>query len=323
MSSRGLVRMLGATGRSGCVVLVLHRFANPDLGTPGHCPDSLRSVLGRLRRCGVRLVDAEHAIDEQEGWVARDRWRGVSVAFTVDDGYQDLVDIAAPVFAEFDCPVSCFVVPDVVGGHSWFWWDRLDWLMRHAARRQLEVDQGRGPINVAWTDEPSRVRARERLEGILKGMTHDESQRVMRDLAVAAGVEIPATAPGEYRTLDWNDIRTAERRGIRFGPHSLSHPILSRCSTEQVTREIVESIAQVHAQLSDPVRIFCYPNGNLGDFGLREYEVIQSAGYHHAFSTIGGVVRPTIETDIGPDWRLRLPRFPYEDNVGRILRNLL
>lgn len=323
LSSRGLVRLLAATGRGGCVVLVLHRFANPDLGIPGHCPVSLRALLARLRHCGVQLVDAERGIDEEDGWVAPDRRRGVSVAFTVDDGYQDLIDIAAPVFAEFDCPVSSFVVPDVVDGCSWFWWDRLDWLLRHATRPALSLDLGQGPIEVAWTDEPSRVRARERLEGILKALTQDESERVIGALAIAAEVEIPTAAPHEYRTLDWAGIRSAERRGIRFGPHSLSHPILSRCSAEQATREIVGSISRVHAQLTDPIRIFCYPNGNPEDFGLREYEAIESAGYRYAFSTIGGVIRPTIERDFGPDWRLRLPRFPYEDNVGRILKSLI
>ena len=39
-----------------------------------------------------------------------ERFPQKAVAFTVDDGYFDFAEVAAPIFSHYDCPVTVFLV---------------------------------------------------------------------------------------------------------------------------------------------------------------------------------------------------------------------
>ena len=51
-----------------------------------------------------------------------------AVAFTIDDGYVEQATVAAPVFAEFDCPVTTFVTSGFLDRALWFWWDQIEYV---------------------------------------------------------------------------------------------------------------------------------------------------------------------------------------------------
>ena len=63
-----------------------------------------------------------------------------AVVFTVDDGYADFADIASPVFAAYDCPVTVFLITDFVSGRLWNWWDKVDWVFRESKRDALNFE---------------------------------------------------------------------------------------------------------------------------------------------------------------------------------------
>ena len=77
-------------------VLMLHRFANPDLNIVGHDHRRLAGHLEYLRRHRYQLVGID---DLLAGLDRGEPWPHGAVVFTVDDGYRDFADISAPVFA--------------------------------------------------------------------------------------------------------------------------------------------------------------------------------------------------------------------------------
>src|SRR4051812_41525240 len=85
-------------------IFMLHRFAVPDLGLPGHDPEALRRNLAYLRKARYNLISLEEMFRRLHLGEPVKR----AVAFTIDDGYFDHAEIAAPIFAEFDCPVTFF-----------------------------------------------------------------------------------------------------------------------------------------------------------------------------------------------------------------------
>ncbi|WP_439643900.1 polysaccharide deacetylase family protein [Gemmatimonas sp.] len=323
LSSAWFVELLRATRRNRCAIVVMHRFATDHGVHIGHDPVAFRQLLSTLRRHRVSLVDVETAVRQYDENDSSCRADGLSVAFTVDDGYDDLLDVGEPIFAEFDCPVSVFVVPDVIEGKSWFWWDQVDWILRHTDRRAGTIDLTHRELRFAWSDEVSRLAARADIEQALKQLSHNHMLAALDQLAQRAGVNLPDRAPAEYRVLDWNTLRSAEARGVRFGPHSWSHPILSRCTDEQSRTEIVSSVEAVRSQFQNPVPMFCYPNGCDTDFGAREQASLTSAGLHYALSTKPGVLQPTMADPYGTDWRMRIPRISYGESAGHIFRSFL
>jgi peptidoglycan/xylan/chitin deacetylase (PgdA/CDA1 family) len=99
---------------------------------------------------------------------------------------------------------------------------------------------------------------------------------------------------------------------MTFGPHTVSHPILSRTIDEQCSREITDSWNQLRGKVLRPVPIFCYPNGQLQDFGSREIEVLRRAGLKGAVVGYGGYTESG-SLARSPDAAFKICRFGYPD----------
>ncbi len=313
---------LGRMLPNRCVILMLHRFETPDGDHLGHDPARLRGMLSYLRRSRIALLDVDDAVSRFAKGPAARADAPPAVSFTVDDGYADLLEVAAPIFAEFDCPVTGFVVPEVVDGMRWFWWDQIDWILRHAARPMIQTELSGRPLLLEWGDTDSRWRVHRELCETLKRVPNAERLSFLDALSQVADVPLPVVRPAAYRVLSWDEMRAAERRGVRFGAHSMTHPVLSRCDDVQAAAEILDSWSRVRAELQNPSALFCYPNGTAADFREREMGTVQQAGMCGALSAIPGVLRGDVAAEWGPQWRWRVPRFSYDDRRGVIARSL-
>ena len=68
---------------------------------------------------------------------------------------------------------------------------------------------------------------------------------------------------------------------ITIGSHSVSHPFLTRCDTDALYREIVDSRRHLETITRQPVDLFAYPSG---DLNRRVAVAVCDAGYRAAFS---------------------------------------
>ena len=128
-------------------------------------------------------------------------------------------------------------------------------------------------------------------------------------LADDAGVDLPEAAPQKYAPLCWDEVRACERLGMTFGPHTVTHPILSRVEKEQLEREVRGSWQRLQTETAKPVSVFCYPNGRSQDFGLREIEHIRAAGMGAAVTGEAGYA-PSSGRHARHDDSYRIHRFP-------------
>src|SRR6476469_2713535 len=129
-------RLLRGTGS----IFTLHRFADRDRGNTGHDPAGVRADLAYLRRNRYELVSLANLAARLRD---RDSRLGKTVAFTVDDGYADFASVGIRIFAEFDCPVTVFVVTGAVDAGGWYWWDRLQQTVARARIGKLDFDLGK------------------------------------------------------------------------------------------------------------------------------------------------------------------------------------
>jgi peptidoglycan/xylan/chitin deacetylase (PgdA/CDA1 family) len=108
----------------------------------------------------------------------------------------------------------------------------------------------------------------------------------------AEGREAPAIMAADL-------IRSLRRQNVTFGPHTLSHPRLSRLNNAQIVAEVEQSKAQMEALLGEPMEFFCYP---YGDYDERVVAAVKAAGFRGALSCIRGSAVP------GAEDPFRLPR---------------
>jgi peptidoglycan/xylan/chitin deacetylase (PgdA/CDA1 family) len=289
---------------------MLHRFVGADRAPDGFDPATLRAFLAFLRREGYELVDLRTIIRGLGGEGPALRR---AVAFTIDDGYAEQASVAGPVFAEFDCPVTTFVTSGFLDRQLWFWWDQIEYVVRNTRREALDIEIGDSRRRYTFAGNGDRAAAQADFTIRCKALRDPVMRDAVRRLATAAEVELPAQAPSRYAPMTWDDLRAAERTGMTFGPHTVTHPILARTDDAQCRREISESWTRLKAEARDPMAVFAYPNGQADDFGAREIAIMKAIGLDGACTGIHGYATPRRFKET--DGAFHVPRFAFPDDL--------
>jgi peptidoglycan/xylan/chitin deacetylase (PgdA/CDA1 family) len=93
---------------------------------------------------------------------------------------------------------------------------------------------------------------------------------------------------GESRQPMMDDVQVREwlAAGHEIGSHTLTHPFLTRVSTDWAREEITASKKRLEDSYGRPVRHFCYP---YGDWNPAVRDLVIEAGYETACTTEFGV----------------------------------
>jgi peptidoglycan/xylan/chitin deacetylase (PgdA/CDA1 family) len=287
----GIERIWRPWTRGAIPILMLHRFSAAGQRGPGMPVDLLRRQMSELRRRKIRVVPLLTALEQ----VGAGAPVADAVVLTVDDGYADFHDLALPVFAEFECPVTVFLVTGFLDHRTPLWWDTV----RGALARGGKENEASATIEA------------------LKNRSESERVDAVAELARENGLG-EEEADSSIAPMTWDMVRAAAKQGVTFGPHTVTHPILSRVGDEQARFEIAESWRRVRQETDAAIPVFCYPNGGPGDQGTREHALVLQAGLRAAVTTIPGFVSTeTIATESG---RLALPRFPHPIGMANLLQ---
>jgi peptidoglycan/xylan/chitin deacetylase (PgdA/CDA1 family) len=95
-------------------------------------------------------------------------------------------------------------------------------------------------------------------------------------------------------------------REVTMGSHTITHPMMARCTDGELCREISESKGALESWTNVPVDCFSYPYGN---FDGRERQHLIDFGYQLAATTENAFITPAID-------RYRVPRFSVANNIS-------
>ena len=280
-----LSRLFDPLTRDLVAVFTLHRMHDPANNIHGHTPEFLRSTLRYLRREGYNLVslDDMHKRLRGEGPVLHK-----AVAFTMDDGFVDQATVAAPIFMEFDCPVTIFLITGFIDRQLWPWDDRVSYIFLTSRQPKLSLSIGGNRLEYELSSASRRLAGAKDFRQRMKLIPEMEMLDALERLAQSAEVVVPQTPVAPYLPMTWDMARQLERKGVSFGPHTVSHGILSRMTRERARHEITESWRRVKEELAQPVPFFAYPTGRQIDFGIREMRLLEGCGLAGAMTTEPG-----------------------------------
>ena len=91
--------------------------------------------------------------------------------------------------------------------------------------------------------------------------------------------------------------------------HTVTHPILSKCTDEELEKEVFESCAAGERETGCTPGVFAYPNGRSQDFDERPRAVFRRCGVRWALSRIEGFAHPHSDP-------LALPRIPIGSDLS-------
>ena len=195
----------------------------------------------------------------------------------------------------------------------------MEYVFKHTQSQRLVVPFADRELELELGDPDARQRAQLDFTERLKTIPTDDMEPVIRSLAEIAQVVIPETPPEPYRPMTWEQLRSCERSGMSFGPHTVTHPILSQTSDARSEQEITTSWHRLREESERPVPIFCYPNGQEGDFGAREFATIDRLGLRGAVVGTAGYASGATLRDDG-DGRFQVRRFSFPDSLEHTLQ---
>ncbi len=104
--------------------------------------------------------------------------------------------------------------------------------------------------------------------------------------------ELAGDDPEELSTMSWDELRGHCENGIEVGSHGVSHAHLTELADGELRRELVDSKAEIEAELGRPCTELAYP---YGEHDHRVRAAAEAAGYERAFALWEGVRGPYAE----------------------------
>jgi peptidoglycan/xylan/chitin deacetylase (PgdA/CDA1 family)/glycosyltransferase involved in cell wall biosynthesis len=239
-----------------------------------------------------------------------------TACITFDDGYPEWIQYVVPVLERRNAHATFFVTSGQFDNLP-MWNERILSAVDRCAPDVQPLDLTEfGVPKLPLQTLQERQTAVRLLDGVIKYLPPARKEAALQKLELHAG---PC---GGVSSMTVKDLLQLHARGFAIGAHSITHPILTKCSDEEAYQEIAGSREILEGILGEPVKLFAYPNGIPGkDFGLGHIEMVRKAGYTSAFSTNSGVATQATS-------HFQIPRFtPWGPSSAKMrlqmARNLL
>ena len=189
---------------------------------------------------------------------------------TFDDGWRDNYELAFPILRRLGIPATVFLTTDFIGSDRAFWHTELIYVLLFG-----ELSQFLGGAR-ALAAYPRAVRDGVRrcaglgracsaadVDALVETVKATCEETRIRDLldtlTRAAGLSRPLV-PGRRYFLDWDQVREMAAGGFEIGSHGCSHRIMTRLSSQEAYRELVQSKAEIETRVGQRVVHFAFPN---------------------------------------------------------------
>ena len=247
--------------------------------------------------------------------------RHKAVVITFDDGYVDNLIYAKPLLKKYKIPATIFVITGLIGENKELWWDELERILLLPPKLPKKIilnirnqeyswnlmdDHGSLLNHPEWNvtlsmDIGMRFTMYKDLHKLLRPLVYDERREILEKIRLMVGVS--SEGRDEYRICTNKEIKELTNDGlIAVGAHTVTHPVLSNCTTNIQKNEITQSKSSLENILHDNVNCFSYPYGGAKDIGEYAPMLVKEAGYSIATGNYTGYVTKKCN-------RYFLPRF--------------
>jgi peptidoglycan/xylan/chitin deacetylase (PgdA/CDA1 family)/glycosyltransferase involved in cell wall biosynthesis/SAM-dependent methyltransferase len=293
--------------RPGGAILFYHRIAMlaPDPHALCIAPNLFRDHMCHLRD-HYRPISLNDLVAGMKNGELPER----ALAVTLDDGYLDALDNAAPVLVELGIPATFFVSTDRLHEQHETWQDTLVQILLSGALIPplLNIAYKGRTLVIPTTTIGERTKAFEQINEMCWDLSFEDRTEIVASVCRWSCLDCQTRNTHRLMTAD-EVLRLSEQPGLSIGCHGIHHLCLPAQPLPLQQREVVESKYILESLLKKTVDAFSYP---YGEYDHRTEAVVRSAGFDSALTTREGIIYPSDNL-----WRLArneagawpLPRF--------------
>lgn len=273
------------------VVLILHRVGVPSSdGLPAN--ENMKTSKSTLEKfiCDSRKSGFSFFSLDQVYSFIKNKTKIPSNGFviTFDDGYLDNYRYAYPLLKKLEVPFTIYITTDFIDSDisKTPWWYKLEKIILDSS--SIQLPDSRTKIITSL---------HQKQEAFLKIRSYilEEKEDKSKYMDYINDIYIPPiinTCP----FLTWNKIlELSKDKLVTIGAHTISHPNLSRISSDNSLAEISESRKILEEKINLPVYHFAYPYGGINEVSYREITFTNKCGYRTASSTNFGFINNRVD----------------------------
>jgi len=232
-----------------------------------------------------------------------------AVVLTFDDGFQSFYHLAFPLLKKHHIKSSLFVCPGLIDKDTTIWPELIFDAYEKSA------------LAIKHSELGSLIEE-------LKLLSSEQRQQKISELVCKNYQYEEEQADMNRALINWPQLREIHSSGlVEVGSHSLTHPILSQESQEEVNAQMRLSKERIEAELSNKVVSFCYPNGQSDDYRETELIGLKKCAYKTAvtaeFGLVNDAANPLLLPRFGGDFTNLQQAKKYIDGVEYCQRKLL
>ena len=210
-----------------------------------------------------------------------------ALLITFDDGFDDNYENAFAILKKYKVPATIFISTDFISSGKTLWFDQLSYFILNIDNDTLKkiiINNFEGDIEIS-----NRRKILEDVMEFLKVIPNDKRVKLIETLYSVNDFIYNDEHKKLSATLSWDQVREMDASLISFGSHTLSHPILSQLSDQNLRCELIDSKSEIEKQLNHQIHSIAYPVGTESAFTDKVLNFSQQAGYKLGFSYISGV----------------------------------
>lgn len=284
----GLLR--GAGGRAAIFTLHHVHPEGDDRGSPNALLSITPRFLERAIQACLERGMTPLALQDLPERMADPRDDRKYFCVTLDDGYRDNAQFAAPVFRRYNIPYTIFITAGFVERTRSIWWETLEALL--ARRSAFTFDFGPGEERLAAETTLQKHAVFDRFGAYVARANED--QAVARIDALARDCGLDPLGLVDRLTMDAKALRDLQQSDplLRLGAHTLTHVNLKRVDEDRLEKELKGSADAVERYAGYRPTALAYPYGYASAVGEREFAAARDAGFSIAVTTRPGLVNP-------------------------------
>jgi len=228
------------------------------------------------------------------------------VIITFDDGHKDNYTHAYPILRELKIPATIFLSTGYISTDQIFWFDRVAYMIFRTKEKEICFPDDQ--VFIVGTDISTRRTTTEDILRLFKTLSNENRLEYISSLEEQAKVSISNTDIALSSALTWEEVIEMHNNGIEFGSHTITHPILSKLSQNELDNELANSKLEIEKKLSQSVEVIAYPVGGKNEYTEEVINKCKQLGYKLGVSYISGY-ESSIPHDLFRIKRLHVERY--------------
>ncbi len=230
-------------------------------GVGGHyCPADVFESQMKYIKDNFRVISLKQALEMSSD--SNGRFRS-EVVLTFDDGLRNNYTIAYPILSRYGLPATFFVCPGLIESQQWQWPHEVEQRLLSCNKHDLAIFCNNHGLSGRVPGGDHDCGAAKNIIAYMKTITTRDRQKMEQSLrSLTPGFKPNGRQNDLFSLMNWDELGALPPDLITIGSHTVSHPILTNVTPEEMRFEIRESRQWLERRLKRPVEFFCYPNGD-------------------------------------------------------------